>query len=31
MDEVVTNILGTDVTVTINPSGVYIDNAMVNC
>ena len=27
--QVVTTILGTDVTVTINPSGVYIDNAMV--
>ena len=27
--QVVTTLLGTDVTVTINPSGVYIDNAMV--
>ena len=27
--QVVTTLLGTDVTVTINSSGVYIDNAMV--
>ena len=27
----VTTILGTDVTVTINPSGVYIDNALNRC